>query len=148
MNDLPNPFAYEPLPVDNTPLPEQYFNVTADRQQWMSRVIELQIVEQQRLGLYVDENLIRRINSMYAEHTGIFALELTGIFEHQPFDVTGLQVGTNLDEISTIWQQAHEQNKRIILYFISPIYQIDSATALMNTAPPLNGYTVRFTHAA
>ena len=148
MNDIPNPFAYDPLPVDNDPLPEQYFNVTADKVQWMNRVIELQIVEQQRLGLFVNEDVIRRINAMYAEHTGIFALEPTGIFEHQPFEITAHAVGTNLDEISAIWQQAADQSKRVVLYFITPTYQIDSSTALMNTAPPPIGYVVRFTYVA
>ena len=122
--------------------------IEIDKAQWMSRVIELQIVEQQRLGLFVNEDAVRRINAMYAEHTGIFALEPTGIFEHQPFEIAGKAVGTYLDEISAIWKQAADLGKRVVLYFITPTYQIDSSTALMNTAPPLIGYVVRFTYVA
>jgi hypothetical protein len=128
MND---PFAYPPLEEENTPLPEQYQNVTASKDQWLSQVVQLAVLERNRLGIPIDEQHFFKANAMFGDYTDIFVLDQIGVFEHQPFTIQ-TQEGLTFEDLQNIWKRASDEKRRIALHMIIPIYQsqIDHANGL------------------
>jgi hypothetical protein len=119
---MTNPFQYDALPEDDTPCPEQYFSVSADYNQWMGQTVEIAILERHRQGGQFDEITYRKINAVYGQYVGIYALMPSVVYEHKIYEMQTLYAADE-SELRQIWQDAVDNNKQIILHLIVPIFQ-------------------------